>query len=178
MALSTYSVSIQTDIGHVEILKKAKELGDYLIVGVHDDKTVNKYKGSNYPIMPLHERVLCVLSMRVVDEVIIGAPWVISQDMITSLNITIVVQGSVHKGDPESVGKWRKGSVDLTDEDPYAVPKAKDIYREIVSPSRLDTGDIIQRIIDNRLKYLSKYQRTAGKEENYYANQKVYVPEV
>lgn len=162
----------------MEILKKAKELGDYLIVGVHDDKTVNKYKGSNYPIMPLHERVLCVLSMRVVDEVIIGAPWVISQDMITSLNITIVVQGSVHKGDPEGVGKWRKGSVDATDEDPYAVPRAKDIYREIVSPSRLDTSDIIQRIIDNRLKYLSKYQLTAGKEENYYANQKVYVPEV
>lgn len=162
----------------MEILKKAKELGDYLIVGVHDDKTVNQYKGSNYPILPLHERVLCVLSMRVVDEVIIGAPWVTSQDLITSLNITFVVQGSLHKGDPEGVVKWRKGSVDVTDEDPYSVPKSQGIYREIESPSSLDTSDIIQRIIDNRLKYLSKYQRTSDKEENYYTSQKVYVPEV
>lgn len=162
----------------MEILKKAKELGDYLIVGVHDDKTVNKYKGSNYPIMPLHERVLCVLSMKMVDEVIIGAPWIVTRDLITSLNITYVVQGSVHKGDLEGAVKWRKGSVDVTDEDPYAVPKSLGIYREIESPSHLDTADIIQRIIDNRLKYLSKFQTTSKKEENYYANQKTFVPEV
>ena len=149
-----------------------------MIVGVHDDKTVNQYKGSNYPIMPLHERVLCVLSMKMVDEVIIGAPWVMTQDMITSLNITYVVQGSLHKGDPEGAVKWRKGSVDVLDEDPYAVPKTLGIYREIESPCSLDTADIIQRIIDNRLKYLSKYQKTSKKEENYYENQKVYVPEV
>ena len=31
--------------GHIEILKKAKALGTYLIVGVHDDETVNKHKG-------------------------------------------------------------------------------------------------------------------------------------
>lgn len=178
MALLTCFVRGKADIGHVEILKKAKELGDYLIVGVHDDKTVNKYKGSNYPILPLHERVLCVLSMRMVDEVIIGAPWVVSQDLITSLNITYVVQGSVHKGDPEGAVRWRKGSVDVMDEDPFAVPRLKGIYREIESPSSLDTTDIIQRIIDNRLKYISKYQRTSGKEENYYATQKVFVPEV
>jgi ethanolamine-phosphate cytidylyltransferase len=49
-------------IGHVEALKAAKAMGDFLIVGVHDDQTVNQFKGSNYPILSLHERVMCVLS--------------------------------------------------------------------------------------------------------------------
>lgn len=33
-------------MGHMELLKKAKALGTYLIVGVHDDKIVNEFKGS------------------------------------------------------------------------------------------------------------------------------------
>ena len=51
-------------IGHVETLKRAKEMGDYLLVGVHDDQTVNLYKGSNFPIMGLNDRVMCVLSTK------------------------------------------------------------------------------------------------------------------
>ncbi|KAI8865288.1 Nucleotidylyl transferase, partial [Ramicandelaber brevisporus] len=37
--------------GHIEFLRQAKALGDYLLVGVHDDKTINEIKGANYPIM-------------------------------------------------------------------------------------------------------------------------------
>lgn len=52
--------------GHTEILKRAKqELGKYVVVGIHDDATVNAAKGSNFPIMNLYERVLAVLSCRV-----------------------------------------------------------------------------------------------------------------
>lgn len=40
-------------------------MGDYLLVGVHDDQAVHAVKGSNYPIMNLHERVLSVLACRV-----------------------------------------------------------------------------------------------------------------
>src|SRR3569623_372851 len=68
-------------IGHVETLKKAKELGDFLIVGVHDDLTVNQHKGSNYPIMNLYDRVLNVLAIKYVVEVVIAAPWVITEDL-------------------------------------------------------------------------------------------------
>lgn len=52
-------------IGHLDFLEKAKALGDYLIVGLHTDPVVNQYKGSNYPIMNLHERVLSVLACKV-----------------------------------------------------------------------------------------------------------------
>lgn len=52
-------------IGHLDFLEKAKSLGDYIIVGLHTDPAVNKYKGGNYPIMNLHERVLSVLACKV-----------------------------------------------------------------------------------------------------------------
>lgn len=162
-------------VGHVETMKRAKELGDYLIVGVHDDQTVNYYKGSNFPIMGLHDRVMCVLSTKYVDEVIIGAPWNVTKELITGLNIKVVVQGTVHKGDP-SIKRWRKGSVDL-DEDPYVVAKELDIYREIDSAFKLDTQDIIDRIVENRAKYLNKFQVSTQKENKYIEN-KTYVQEV
>lgn len=52
-------------VGHLDFLEKAKKEGDYLIVGLHTDPVVNRYKGSNYPIMNLHERVLSVLACKV-----------------------------------------------------------------------------------------------------------------
>ena len=51
-------------IGHLDFLEKVAALGDYLIVGLHTDPTVNRYKGYNYPIMNLHERTLSVLAYR------------------------------------------------------------------------------------------------------------------
>jgi ethanolamine-phosphate cytidylyltransferase len=61
-------------MGHIVTLREAKKLGDYLIVGLHDDETINKVKGNNYPVLSIQERVLNVLAMKYVDEVIIGAP--------------------------------------------------------------------------------------------------------
>jgi cytidyltransferase-like protein len=55
----------RTDVGHIEFLKHARALGHYVVVGVHEDEAVNRVKGSNNPIMALHERVLGVLSCRV-----------------------------------------------------------------------------------------------------------------
>ena len=44
--------------------------------------------------MNLHERVLSVLGCRYVDDVLIDAPWVITPDMISSLNISKVIRGN------------------------------------------------------------------------------------
>ena len=51
-------------IGHLDFLEKAASEGDFLIIGLHTDPVVNRYKGCNYPIMNLHERVLSVLAYR------------------------------------------------------------------------------------------------------------------
>lgn len=77
--------------GHIERLKKAKEYGNFLYVGVWPDEVVNYFRGSNYPILSLHERVLMLLACKYVDDVVIGAPYEISSDLIKSLNIKSVV---------------------------------------------------------------------------------------
>lgn len=73
------------------MLRKAKERGDYLYVGVWADDVVNYYRGHNYPIVSLHERVLMVLASKYADDVVIGASYQISSDLIKSLNIKKVV---------------------------------------------------------------------------------------
>ena len=89
--------------GHVSILKEAKKRGDYLIVGVHGDAIVNKHRGSNLPLMNLHERVLSVLGCRFIDDVLIDAPFVMTHDMISFLNISEVICGSTRDAYGESM---------------------------------------------------------------------------
>lgn len=56
-------------IGHLNILKKAKSLCDYLIVGVSIDELVQKEK-NKVPVIPYEERVEIVKAIRYVDEVV------------------------------------------------------------------------------------------------------------
>lgn len=55
-------------IGHLNILKNAKENCDYLIVGVTIDELVS-YKGKN-AIIPFEERLKIVEAIRYVDKVV------------------------------------------------------------------------------------------------------------
>ena len=56
-------------IGHLNILKAAKEQCEYLIVGVSTDELVRGYKHKT-PIIPFNERVEIVKAIRYVDEVV------------------------------------------------------------------------------------------------------------
>ena len=58
--------------GHVEFLRRARELGDELVVGIHSDETVAGYKRA--PVMTMAERVRVVAACRHVDEVVPDAP--------------------------------------------------------------------------------------------------------
>lgn len=46
----------------------------------------SELRGSRFPLMNLHERSLSVLACRYVDEVIIGAPWEVTKDMVSCSN--------------------------------------------------------------------------------------------
>ena len=43
--------------------------------------------------MNLHERVLAVLACRYVDEVVIGAPYIITRETMEHFNVDVVVHG-------------------------------------------------------------------------------------
>lgn len=148
--------------GHVEILKRTRELGDFLLVGVHTDETVSEHRGSHYPIMQLHERSLSVLACRYVDEVIIGAPWEITNDMITTFNISLVIHGTVAEKSQNS------------DIDPYKVPKMKGIFRLLDSPKEITTTSVAQRIMASHEAYKKRNAKKATSEKKYY-DEKKYV---
>ena len=56
-------------IGHLNILRRAKEQCEYLIVGVSTDEIVEEYKGKR-PVIPFDERIEIVKAIRYVDEVV------------------------------------------------------------------------------------------------------------
>ena len=56
-------------IGHLHLLKKAKNRCDYLIVGISTDELVTEYKGKT-PIIPFEHRLEIVSALKFVDEVI------------------------------------------------------------------------------------------------------------
>lgn len=56
-------------IGHLNILKRAKENCDYLIVAVSTDELVKEYKHKS-PVISYNERAEIVKAIRYVDEVV------------------------------------------------------------------------------------------------------------
>ena len=118
--------------GHINLLKKAKELGDYLIVGVMSDKLVEGYKRK--PIMTLEERVQLISSCKYVDEIIPEAEAPITHDFIKKHKIDIVIRGDDMS--PESLSYW------------YKVPIELGILRMIPYTKGVSTTDIIDRIVE------------------------------
>lgn len=56
-------------IGHLNILRRAKEKCDYLIVGVSTDECVESYKHKK-PVIPYEQRAAIVEAIKYVDEVV------------------------------------------------------------------------------------------------------------
>ena len=56
-------------IGHLNILRRAKEQCEYLIVGVSTDEVVRSYKHKT-PVIPFEERIAIVSELRCVDRVV------------------------------------------------------------------------------------------------------------
>ncbi|XP_066560675.1 ethanolamine-phosphate cytidylyltransferase isoform X2 [Amia ocellicauda] len=141
-------------IGHVDFLESVYKQSDkpYVIVGLHFDQEVNRYKGKNYPIMNVHERTLSVLACRYVSEVVIGAPYAVTADLLDHFKVDLVCHGKTE------VFPDKDGS------DPYAQPKKRGIFLTVDSGNDLTTDDIVQRIIKNRLLFEARNQKKEAKE--------------
>ena len=86
-------------VGHLNILKRAKEQCDYLIVGVSTDELVIQYKNKK-PIIPYNERAEIVSELRYVDKVVTQT----NRDKFLAwrdLDFDVLFVGDDWKGTPE-----------------------------------------------------------------------------
>ena len=67
----TFGVYDMLHIGHILLFKRAKELGDKLIVAVQDGDYVLKYKPETKMVYTTEERAYMVSTIKYVDEVVI-----------------------------------------------------------------------------------------------------------
>jgi|TARA_R110002003_G_scaffold52_7_gene4395 ethanolamine-phosphate cytidylyltransferase len=142
----------------------------FVVAGIHDDEVINHWKGINFPIMNVFERGLCVLQCKVsttplahslqtntsqyVHAVVFGSPFSISKAFLHTLPYST----------PTAVYHGITKFMPLT-YDPYAVPKALGIYREIANHEfqNVNAAEIVSRIMRGRALYEER-QRKKGEK--------------
>lgn len=100
----TVGVYDMLHIGHILLFKKAKELGDRLVVAVQDGDCILKYKPGTNMIYTTEERCYMVSTIKYVDEVIVYKD--VDKD-IQHIDFDIFVKGpdQNHEGFQRAV-KW------------------------------------------------------------------------
>ena len=92
----TYGTFDMFHIGHLNLLKRAKKLGDYLIVGVSTDE-FNALKGKR-AFMPYEHRAEIVSSIKYVDKVIPETRWEQKIEDVKKYGVDVFVMGNDWKG--------------------------------------------------------------------------------
>lgn len=98
-------------IGHLNVIKNAKEKCDYLIVGVSTDEVVEHNKNKK-PIIPYVERAAIVEAIKYVDQVIPQERYDIEGkiETVKKYGINVMFVGS----DWQGTEKWNKIEEELT----------------------------------------------------------------
>lgn len=118
-------------IGHLNLLKKAKSMGDYLIVGIHSDEQIESYKRS--PIFNEKDRYEIMRSCIYVDEVIESAPLIMTREFLLENKIDLVVRGDDKS--PDHIVQ-------------QAAPLEMGIMRYVPRTQGISTSDIIRKILE------------------------------
>ena len=115
--------------GHMAFLKKARAIGDYLLVGIHADDVLVSYK--RRPILTMEERVASVAECRYVDEALPNAPLMVDRAWIEKYNIDLVVHGDDFSQEQQEYY--------------YKVPIEMGIFRTVAYTQGISTTEIIRR---------------------------------
>lgn len=131
-------------VAHVDFLEQVSKQGDYIIVGLYSDEIISRYRGSNYPIMNQQERVLSVLACKYVHEVVMEAPYSITEELIDHFKVDVVCHG--------------KTSIELDENgrNPYEVAKELGKYVEVDSGNKLTTQMVVERILNKRNEFVQR----------------------
>lgn len=79
-------------IGHLRILERASQLGDYLMVGVSTDK-MNFDKKGRYPIYSQDQRLEIINALKCVDEVFLEESLALKREYLLKNKADVLVMG-------------------------------------------------------------------------------------
>lgn len=83
--------------GHVLMLKEAKGLCDWLIVGLQTDPTIDRPNTKNKPVQSIFERLTQVQACKYVDEVVVYDTEKDLLDLLQSYPIDVRILGEEYK---------------------------------------------------------------------------------
>lgn len=84
--------------GHIDLLQKAKELGDILVVGLNSDESIKRIKGDKRPINKLDYRIKMLSSIQCVDYIIVFDEET-PLDLIEAIKPDVLVKGGDYQID-------------------------------------------------------------------------------
>ncbi|KAK2145981.1 hypothetical protein LSH36_642g03001 [Paralvinella palmiformis] len=118
--------------GHANALRQAKQIGEYLVVGVHSDEEIMKHKGP--PVFSQEERYKMVRAIKWVDEVVENAPYVTTLETLDTYNCDFCVHG-------DDITTTSDGT------DTYHLVKAAERYKECKRTVGISTTDLVGRML-------------------------------
>jgi D-beta-D-heptose 7-phosphate kinase/D-beta-D-heptose 1-phosphate adenosyltransferase len=85
-------------VGHVDLLRQARALGDLLVVGLNTDSSIRGLKGARRPLIPQHERANLIAALDSVDAVVLyDEPTPL--ELLRLLRPDVLVKGSDYTHD-------------------------------------------------------------------------------
>ena len=95
-------------VGHINLIERASQLGDYVIVGVSSD-ALNFSKKNRYPVYKETDRLKIISSLKFVDEVFLEESLELKLEYIRKYNADLLVMGD----DWEGRFDWVKNECDV-----------------------------------------------------------------
>ena len=132
--------------GHLKILQKAKQYGNYLIVGVSTNKLIKQHKNIN-PVIPYRERAALIKALRCVDKVVKQSK-LLDIEQMKKLKFDIFVIGDDWKNRTDNEGlNWLKEHKKV-----IFLPYTK----------HLSSSKIKEKIINNAVKIIKSQSKRNG----------------
>ena len=121
--------------GHADYLKKAKEMGDILIVGLNSDESIKKIKGENRPIVDQNSRLELISSLESVNYCIL-----FEED--NPINILSYIKPDIHVKGSDYKNKY------MIERDMVEINGGQIGFIEIKTNenNKISTSDIIEKI--------------------------------
>jgi cytidyltransferase-like protein len=116
-------------VGHLELMEKAKSLGDKLVVIVNNDKQVNMKRGKD-PFMNQDDRKKLIESIKHVDEAFIS----VDEDRSVCASLRAIQPdifangGDRHQGEVPETSVCRELGIDMVDGQGQKIASSRDYY--------------------------------------------------